>query len=426
MSKSSIVVAVVIMLLLAGCGNTAALPEPDIAEGENLTDALTTTEEEVAADTPITAEEELKEEINVHVSDNQYDNVWAISEEYLLFKENDRYGVIDKEENIIFPAEYDGFHSHMQGDSFMIYTKEGDIKHNILFDSNLNIIYEDDSEYYISSYSENIICMANDEGSSRKYLDAGNSFEVIAILNKDIVDGYDWSSPCNNGLIVISDYTYDDQGFDNYMDISGNIMKLPMFEDGTFAVSRRNAINIEGWFAVDKFDLSNGTGVSSGFYNVHTGKYVEAPIMGAAYDYQTEENGVTTCTVVDGKIGIVTDTHNDASVYAIYDLEQEKYLTDGIFLYINLNDAPFLLYQNVEEEWGFVDDEFHPVGETYEDACSFQNGYAIIHVDGGEYFINTDFQIVSEQLEGESAATMGNGFYKIMVGERCYFAYIEK
>lgn len=421
--KMYLLVCAVVIGLFCGCGDTNALSNTNTMLNEqNATDTDTMAEKDETEE----VKEEEEEKLSIHVSNGKYDGIWALTEEYLLFKENDLLGVMDKDENVIFPASYMYSSSKFQDSAFTLYNKDNGIYDVKLFDRDLNVIYEEQGEYYITDYFDGVVGLRNQEGNSRKYLDAENGFSTIAVLDADTVSGYEWSSACNNGIIVISSYMYGVDGFINYMDKEGNIQPLPMFEDGTFANSRSNAVNSEGWFALDKCDLSIEKFVAWGFYNINTGTFVESPIDGATYGYHEDRNGVDNCTVINEKITVVQDKYNESSLYAVYDLAQKKYLSVELFLYIELSDNPMLLYQNTEEQWGYVDSDFNFIGETYEDASNFQNGYALIHANGAEYFINEKLEIVSDPLEGETATVLGNGFYRIKAGESYYFAYIEQ
>lgn len=422
--KMYLLVCAVVMGLFCGCGDTNTLSNTDNMPNEqSATDTDTTAEKSETEE--VNAEEEVVEEkLSIHVSNGKYDGLWALTEEFLLFKENDLLGVMDKDENVILPASYMYSYTHFQDNAFTLYNIDNDLYDVKLFDKDLKVIYEEQGEYYITDYFDGVVGLSSSESNSRKYLDAENGFSIIAVLDENTVPGYEWSSACNNGIIVISSYMYGVDGFINYMDKEGNIQPLPMFEDGTFAKSRSNAVNSEGWFALDKCDLSIEKDVMCGFYNINTGIFVESPIYGASYGYHEDSSGVDNCTVINEKITVVQEKNNNSSLYAVYDLTQKKYLTEELYLYIELSDNPVLLYQNTEEQWGYVDSDFNLIGEIYEDASNFQDGYALIHTNGAEYFINDKLEIVSEPLEGEAAGTMGFGFYKIQTGENYYFVYI--
>ncbi len=76
--------------------------------------------------------------------------------------------------------------------------------------------------------------------------------------------------------------------------------------------------------------------------------------------------------------------------------------------YIEPSDEKYWLY-SANGEWGYIDSEGN-IKATYDDACGFVNGRAMVIIDGQAHFIDEDFQISEDSVPAYAVRTAGDVF----------------
>ncbi len=104
--------------------------------------------------------------------------------------------------------------------------------------------------------------------------------------------------------------------------------------------------------------------------------------------------------------------------FYLYDIERNTIIAE--YAYINLTDSKYILVQNSEGKWGYIDRNGTEY-RFYEDATSFHDGYAMVKIDGLLYVINENFEIVSEGFKGDAAGSCMNNFFRVTRGDETIF-----
>lgn len=367
-----------------------------------------------------------KKRPDIIISKKGYDDFWVISDQYILFLEDGKYGVIDYEENEIIPAEYD-FGNNLYAQSMVIlgnYTDEGyDCS---LFDKDMQLIFQNTQypQYTIASVSEGVLHLVNKELSSSIYLDLENEHKELFRLSEDEVEGYYGSTGYSGGYVLICTNTYHDEGFPNLMDKQGNITFLR--QNGYMYYTYISyAIGEDGWILCYQVDMEHPEQFENGFYNVDTRQFVALP------------EDKTYVKQVRGKDGIYHATYENYAIisqsvetdeYYVFDIMEQHIINSDPYGYVELNDygKPNILYATLDnEKWGYLNEKFEPTTFLYEDASSFdEQGYAWIYQDGEEYLIDQDGEILSDAYQGQEVSH-DYGLFKLKNEDKKYFVRIE-
>lgn len=468
--KVNMILGTLTCLSLIGCASSEN--ELEIMESSIITEEEANKEEfneyqstqaaeEYTEDESIT-DKDIQIKPKIFISQKAYDSLVPVNEKYIIFRENEKYGVIDFEENIILPAEYDRLWPINNDEKYLLFEEDekygvidyegnvvlaaeynycdntlenGAIKfskvisdgiESVLYDADMNILFTNTEypEYQIVSYYEDVLCMKNSDWTSAIYLDGAKGFEEIIVMNDSTLHGFMYANDFhNNYATIFSKYYYAEKTYANLLDRNGNLLCLSTDKYDIVTPWEGQYINNDGWTICTLWDKETETEVTDDeqvkdihFYNVKTNDLVDCPFS-SVYRQSEEKNGTSFETVivdgfvvgtndfVEGKKGCVcTYTSTDETEKYVYDIVNQKYMTTEPYSYISLEkqDEKYL-YSNMEGKWGYLDEEFKPLGDIYDDASAFLNGYAAINENGEEYIIDSNFEKITEPIPGDSA-----------------------
>ena len=364
------------------------------------------------------------------VSDWAFQNVWYISDRYLMVVSPDepKLFLIDYEGNKVpggafsedIETEWDKASINMQDGCFICRVEREDGTYrSYLIDQDLNVLINfEDPKGYIQEYRDNC-WKAFYPGENRVVyypMDPDNPDLKGVSLS---LDEYIWFAQISNGF-----YLYRRKNLNSYGDNPFGSFEIMVTGDSLSLRGRRykvnnediaftdNSVSEEGWAAAKtgnweenaeggRFSFKDS---SFGFYNIKTNKYVPNPPGVKGYDLYMAKNGCGRCPVVNGLAALAETT--DPFLYRIFNLYTGEYETEETYRYIGLRPNGHFPVKNMDEKWGYLDSsDFRHVGEWYDDATSFCNGYALINKNGKEYLINEDLEIVSEGFDGKSAVS---------------------
>ena len=103
--------------------------------------------------------------------------------------------------------------------------------------------------------------------------------------------------------------------------------------------------------------------------------------------------------------------------YYLFDIEKNKIVAE--YSDIDISDSKYVLVKNSNGKWGYIDKNGKEY-KFYEDATAFNDGYAMVKIEGKLYVIDETFSIVSEGIEGDSASTLFNKFFGIKKGNNTF------
>ena len=398
----------------------------------------------------------------VTVSEWGYPAIWFISDQYLMVKDpaTQKLYLIDYDGNRILPeafsenieTEWDWAALKKQDGCFVcrVDNKDGTY-HSYLIDPNLNVLINySDPEGYIWDYRDNCWEAIYSKDNRIVIYPMKKDASEIKGLNIDL-DAYFYFGNMGYGTIVCRRKNMKDEE-----DNTDRVLQVDLSTDELSMVSKHYkvkkeqvrlmsaSVNKEGWIpaslgnweaAEKSFDFNNS---SFGFYNIKTNKFIPGPEKAESSLYQTEENGCSDCVVIEGLVALSEENSDaDKSLFRIFSLESGDYLTEDAYLYVNLGLQKYILVQNTEQKWGYLNnDTFRHEGEWFEDASDFCNGYAMVHKDGKEFLINENLEIVSEGFEGERASVAYTDYvdaykenmfpvFRVYDGENYHIATVE-
>jgi hypothetical protein len=157
--------------------------------------------------------------------------------------------------------------------------------------------------------------------------------------------------------------------------------------------------------------------------NIDTGKFVicdgggSCVTFGHGGIYVPEINGYALINVSNGE--------------RVFDLEKGEFVS-GVYQDIAINDydkdnVSLYLYETSDGKWGYLDENFNPVGELYDDATSFGSaGYAMITNNGESYFINSSFEQVSESFSSDGGYHLEDNYFAVIKGDTYSLYYVNE
>jgi hypothetical protein len=219
--------------------------------------------------------------------------------------------------------------------------------------------------------------------------------------------------PFNHGYAVLG-------GTSGIMAIDGEVKSF----DASGGASMRfsSALSDNGWIAT-YLQQGNET-VAFGFMNIDTGKFVicdgggSCVTFGHGGIYVPEINGYALINVSNGE--------------RVFDLEKGEYVSGvyqdiDISQYYDNDNVSLYLYETSDGKWGYLDENFNPVGELYDDATSFGSaGYAMITNNGESYFINSSFEQVSESFSSDGGYHLEDNYFAVIKGDTYSLYYVNE
>lgn len=457
---ASVICTFMAFSILIGCGqkdNTDLkdTQENEIQSNDEKPEGLNETSTEI--------ESEQIAMTKVSVSDWGYQSISYISDEYLLAYDGEKYFLIDYDGNPVsedkfnfekdgdgFDIKWDSVYTDLQGGAFSaIVLNEGGTYSNCLFDNELKaLIIGRDLGCYFADYRDDIVEAIFPEGV--EYPNGAYAFLTIdstQITSMEIADGnYKVVSPMSYGFSTIMYSTYVAKGKDGVEIGNTNWLKKitstgetnhSYIYDDYKIVPMYNSVNKDGWlYAVlgvkvgKKFSAgidADGNKLDGGFYNINTGEFVVVPnSMGC--DFVREENGCGTCTVIDhwAVISVEKDADGNITAYKVFDLSTGEYSSDNRYKRVFLAHEDKILVQSLDDKWGYLDSsDMSECSDWYDDATQFCGDYAMVNIDGQEFVINKDMQIVSEAVVGESAAAAQDYYEFSDIGNKSVF-FVKK
>ena len=424
--------------ILTGCGqkdNTDLknTQENEIQNNEETSENLSETSTEVEPE-----QIAMKE---VLISDFGYQSMSYINDEYLLAYDGEKYFLVDYDGNPIsedkfnfevskdgFDFQWDSVYTNLQGGAFSaIIMNENGTYSNCLFDNELKaLLIMKDMDCYFADYRDDLIEVEFPAGV--KYPNGAYTFitldsmQIASMLIED--DGYEAVTPLSYGYstIIYNGYVTADTdgteiGSTNWLkNITTTGIKNYSYSYGEYKiVPMYNSVNKDGWlYAVlginvnDQFMAgvdADGNRLDGGFYNIYTGEFVAVPgALGC--NFVCEANGSSCCTVIDNwaAISMEKDADGNITAYKAFDLSTGEFCSDTLYKGIYLTHSDRTLVQNLDGKWGYLDSlNMSEYGDWYDDATYFCGDYAMVNIDGQEFVIDKDMQIVSEAFEGDSA-----------------------
>lgn len=415
---TTLLLATMCASLLAGCGAEKTAGTNSSDEVDNQTEAATDEEDsEAESETESKPEKEQGKLIFTNIG-GEYDNLYTLNDSYYLYEADGKKGVMDSEGNVLTDAYVD-YSLANQGDGcFALGVDNGDGTYDYrLYDKDFHEVWSnaDYPNYYMHSYNEGVLILEHNEKTENILIDGYQGFVESATLSDEIYPGYRGCSVFANGKTMIYCFCLVDGSEDsliNYVDRGGNEGSIrPYF------ATNPCAMDADGWVAGFPYNSDWSYDGKWVLYNTLTGQEVD--ITSAQTNRMTyNEAGIVkfvqrggyTCLMEDGEaktwklLSLETGSYVREEEYGYVGLD---YLQEGMVM-VALPDGAGYLYLD-------ANNNFADAGEVYEDASDFNNGYAMIYKDGGEYLINTNFEIVSEQIAGDGASAFAPNVFELIL-----------
>ncbi|MBO4678304.1 MAG: hypothetical protein J5626_01395 [Lachnospiraceae bacterium] len=441
------------VLIVTSCGgreNSANVTTENIKESVEI---LTTTEVGFPKTEPepeSAPDPESEDYIKIKVSDWGYENIEYVNQKFLLALKDNKWILVSahtgkqvrwpfKYEDDTYEAEFDSVYMNLQSGCFIGVIAEDDGTFtSALFDPEAEIIrfklhknqgsivdYRDnliiaetkgknDTDYYY------IISIKDGEYGYTAYQKKKLSFlrSSYGILNLSFNTFYTDIKTCGwrFNSYDVRDYI-DDKAEDKgkLLEYAESVNNL--YGDKAVQVWP-NTDNKEGWVRASVFDVGEDNYGSprflkdtgkAGFYNLLTQDFIETPDDSSTCIFFMTENGSPKCTVSDSRAAIavkideLSGDDEDNLAYRIFDLRTKDWAGEALYPVIkSFGYHKYVRVQNIDGKWSFIDDEtMKPVGESYELASDFCNGYAVVIKDQIGYLIDENLKQVSEEFEAK-------------------------
>ncbi len=471
-------VAVTMMLatsLLSGCGTQDVESGTDGSKEMNVKTEAETGLVEGVTEASETDDDAVDIELaDVIISDWSFkERISYISENYMIAQKDGLYYIIDRDGNVLsddmLPSGLkNGFETcnfDQEDGTFVIKrtTDEGFYVSAIL-DRNLNLIFsaglDDPSIFYVTDYRDGLIFGEQFDIGDDGMVDRDSMIRACGVLKDGTSKFADVQFYTNDGATFNTSYGTMVMRFGRYNDerecfcftksadreiaalmagesvsYTGDEINVPSV-DGCPITFNDNLPNKEGWISAallsgvreENIDGTwNMSATSHGFYNVLTGEYIAEPEDALWSRYLTEDNGVKRCTVINGRAVIaVEEVSDDISYYKYFDLGSGSYESDSEYISAECSYHDLLLVENKDQKWGFVrSDDLSEVGEWYDDASCFCNGYAVVTRDGKGWIIDEDMNKVSEEFDSEGAYAVTDYITSSDLGSRSVFFVMQ-
>lgn len=362
----------------------------------------------------------------ITLSKQGYEDFWVISDKYILFMENGKYGVMDYEEQVVLPAEYD-FGNNLYAQKMVLLGNKVENEYECkLFDENMQQIFQNDNyrEFTIASVNEGVLQLVNSDLSCSIYLNMQNDYQELFRLSEEEVEGFYSSTAFSNGYVLVCTNIYLDEGFPNIVDKEGNILFLTQNKKMYYTYISY-AIGEDGWILCYEVDMEHPDQFANGFLNINTREFVPLPEDKSYVKQVRGKDGIYHATYQN--LALISE-ESQKDEYYVFDITNQRIINQNPYGYVELNDygRQYILYATQKnEKWGYLDSQFRPTQFLYEDASSFsEDGYAWIYQDGMEYLINQEGVIVSDGYEGQEVSR-DFGLFKLVNGEKKYFVIVE-
>lgn len=366
-----------------------------------------------------TTQEEQESKFSYSIISKEY-NGSPLNDKLIAELKDGKVGVITYDGELVLNYQYDDWMANLYDGSFVLKKEVSDDEsYDVLFDKEGNQLFSTESVPYasITSYSDGLLQLSAssyfDAGWGKRFYDGLNDFSLIEKGNfSNLMDG----SAYYNGMIVVMVSGSSGAEF-GIIDTNGEAV-LPEL---SFMANQSYCVSDEGY--VIGTDMQT---YSYAVYNVNTGKmyYLDDEIK--TWIWNKVIGGGKIVVYGDGYMIVNTNEESD-NLYAAYHIEQ-GFLTDEIYSHIGLfasmeNRNKYTLISNEDgSKWSYLDENFREIGTWYDDATDFYNGFAIIKdSDGLLYFINEQFEKVSEGFEGMGASLSRMGYFEIMKAEDVYY-----
>lgn len=377
-------------------------------------------------------------------SDIPYLDCIYCNENFIIVQgENEKYGLVNLNGEVVYDCEYDGYVTDNMADgTFCLYKHDEtgyvcylfnseceEICDTTYFVNNIDNIRDGDMQinpHYLIIYgyaNGNVIWKYVDEEDNTlgflmyksKYKGdgfwEGEAFKYFKDAKSiGIDDGSIFPVSCNtyyevdgkNKILLYLRYNGGKDGFygyvENYAECAGENETISGFG---------SARSDMGYINANSYNIETGTG-SVGYYNIDNDSYIPLPdgfistLRERDYNNRSvcEVNGFGQAKKGDGNGNVldgiyIVDFNNNCSI-----INQDAYS----FVGWNFNNSPYVLYStgaDGNEKWGYLDaTTMEPVSDLYDAATDFSGGYALVSKDGKAYIVDTEFQKVSEEMDG--------------------------
>lgn len=447
-SIATVIATVTCLYILAGCGegttdqnnNTVTDPEPTVSVTQDVQETAPADEETVDSN-------KISE---VLMSSWTYDDLFYINKKYLLAKEDNKYILIKTEDGEQvnntwtyfeeeYPYEFDRIYTNLQDGYFIGIIKLDDGQYvSSLFDGKkCKSKYAFKGKVFFSDYLDELVKYENNE--SIGVFDISNDYGIERRY------GYEKSQcsnlTCSYGTLFVISEVYDKENncYASSLDVD-NLKELLLSENwgqSTFESRGEKAYsfndkpvyfwnsvaNKDGWIRATVFNdfVKNEDGTieagegQSGFYNITSNDFVKDPIAdNPNCAYFTIDNGRDICTVTDNKAAILVgeaqaeDDDGQKNLYQIFDLGIGEFASDEKYRKVDsFGYHKYVLVENEEGKWGYIDnDSLEHVGDWYDNASAFCNGYAVVVSDETGYLIDEEFNKISVDFDAEKVVAI--------------------
>lgn len=333
------------------------------------------------------------------VSDIAYSWLGNVSQGVLSAKKNNKFGLIDTNGKVLVDFKYDSV-ERTTLDGYTIFN-------SICLYNNVG------KNIYTSTRTSGWLCYSNGIISDGRKLQTLNGKIIFNDENAQV------GRFNKNGLALIS-YEYEDANgsWNSTLKIvnkAGNIINE--IKDWSFGGALRELGDT--WIGFD-----DGAGTDIGFLNYKTSEFRRL----ACFERLGENNGkyfISSNTI--GMADNCMDTFGDLTVIEssngynwLYDIKNDKIIAKHSLIVLNTNSKHNLI-KTTDGKYGYMDINGN-VKKLYDDATDFHNGYAMVKTNGKLYVIDENFNVVSDGVEGDSAAALSNNYFSIKRGENYYLA----
>ena len=340
---------------------------------------------------------------NLIVSNTPYKSLSRVENGVLVAKNNsNRYGMINTSGKVLVDFQYGDFELYDDG--------------YVTFEA--REFYNSKGEYLLSeliaNYSNGIICVQNapTDAPTISFRTSPNK-EIFSIENCRYV------SPFNKNGIAVVNY-WDDYNNSILKNIVINKSGKTVYElscDDEHYSTFNGKIGDDGWVPL----TTNYNSEILTFENYLTKSKVRLDVF---KEYGAESHGVKFKYIVAEETRVLTDGNLAVlevnNTCHLYDIKNNKEIVSYPTIHLNRNSKNNLI-ESKDGKWGYIDRNGN-IKKLYDDATNFCNGYAMVKINDKLYVIDENFNVVSDGVEGDSAAELSNNYFSIKRGENYYLA----
>lgn len=361
----------------------------------------------------------------------KFEALYEASEEYLIYREKDYYGVVNCQGEKLTEPVYDGFVTGLENNSFAMYYLDGETCIYDLYSSLGKVIFNTGTQYQdyrIVGMSGGFLTLNNDKDNTWYYLEADESFAPKAYIDAYKQDKETLSLVSNSYIVTRNSkgIGYPFISLENMSYFNGFIQDTVLIDAAGSEVSQSGEVLVSEWAETTMGDYAY---IATGLYNVFTNTFEE--IKGFYDDncllmniISYDGSGINEVPYKDGIMLLQSGTGKDGEIYDIYSLHESEFVTDyGVEQLIISQYAPIA---KVSGSYYYLSDTYEPASGAYDNLTLFsEDGLSLGLRDGKAYVLNNRFCEITEGIEAASVSHRFKDYYIIGVEDGDILCRIE-